>query len=504
VWGDAGVVGMDRESVYTLGGARADRIDKGGPALAKNSTYTRESFLKALQEALQVIGERRGLVALPPSATRAAKLVDFVLKHGAEKTAIGREADYRVQLSAVSHAMAPISPAEQTVLVQRIRDIAEPEDKAMLLELAGSIPVGKDAFGELSGWIDRARPPVVRRAAMRAISRIDPYAASERIAPLLSVKEPELRIALEALGGISYPPRDAKLSLKVVDALLDLATEMKDWPAGASIDSTNAHFGLTHQLHHYAHPRLIGALYDAALNSSDSTREQSVSDLREVTGLKWERAQKDQWEAWWTKARPVLEATYDLGKPDGLAAWLAAYASADEATQRILLRLWVFQEAIDEAALIAAATAKGNPAGAVATLAELWRLGRLSGDAMRQIFDAFVTIEMVEGPPQPQDPARRDLSFFGSATFPFPSGVSVQYRYSIGVGKEPALPATFDNSASLDRGAKISLGSLSTPARGQPQAKGLLEIRQVDYQHDQQVIWSTSRAFGPILLRQAE
>lgn len=501
IWGLAGVVGLLENRVYTVGGG--DEMKRVPPQFRLNPEYSRDSFMQALRAALDMRSRLETILAMPRSAERAEKLIDFQLLHSrANGTQHGKPGASFVA-PAVVRGMRPVDPSEQKTLVQRINQAQKSEEAAELLELAGTIPLDAGAFGELSKFLDRTQFPIVRRAAMRTLSQIDPAAAAENIVPYLTPMEPELETAITSLGGGSYPSSEPKLSMQIADALLNLA---KTLPEGrglhGGVQLTRERYALIHQIRHYAHPRAAVVLYDIAM-SNDTARDTALSELMTITGLKWSREEKEKWDNWWQKAQPILSQDYDLSTEAGRAAWEKAYDAADESVRRVLVRLWAFQDAIDEELLLKSSTARPAPGGATAALMELWRVGRLSPSMRHKLFESYFFMEITQGTIDPANPNYRNVYIWGTPLIPFPPGTEIKYSYSIVMGGEPNLSGKPENSVVLEGRIPILLGSLGRPAAAQPTFKALIQIRQMDNYGTRQEIWSMKRTFGPLTLRGA-
>jgi hypothetical protein len=253
----------------------------------------------------------------------------------------------------------------------------------------------------------------------------------------------------------------------------------------------------------YAHPRLLSGLVEWASANDHVSANQAASDLRHWAGLS-PRDNAKAWQAWWKKAKPAVESRYDLGSAAGRKKWYRAYREGSSETRRILLRLWAF-EALDEAALLGE-TAGADAEAAKAVLAELWKQRRLSGRTKGVLVERFLSIRLEEVPDQPVTRAR-ELRIIGTKRFPFPREAWVESGVSFAIGSdpEPALGGSY-SSFSLGEGTKPQVlgthGGGSYP--GSPQARAVLELREVDHARDRQVVWKRQWKLGPVRLRKAE
>jgi hypothetical protein len=177
---------------------------------------------------------------------------------------------------------------------------------------------------------------------------------------------------------------------------------------------------------------------------------------------------------------------------------------AEKGARAVLLGLWAFEPAIDETALIReAASERGN--ALKAALALYWKHGRLSGKAKASLVEKFLELRLEEVTDQPAS-ARRELRIVGKRHFPFPPEAWVDWRASIVIGdRKPALDASFNTSSLGQDSASLVLGSMGGGSYpGRPKARAILEVREVDYRRDRQVIWNHRRTLGPIRLREAK
>jgi hypothetical protein len=230
---------------------------------------------------------------------------------------------------------------------------------------------------------------------------------------------------------------------------------------------------------------------------------QAESDLRHWTGSS-PRKNAKAWDAWWKKARPVVETTFDLRSAAGRANWYRAYRAGSSETRRVLMRLWAFESVLDEPALLReTAGTDADPAKAV--LAQMWKHGRLSAQTRGELVEKFLSVRLEEVPGRPVSRSR-ELRIVGTKRFPFPAEAWVNWRVSFAIGNdpEPKLGDSF-SSSSLGEGkgpqALGSQGGGSYP--GSPKARALLELREVGRAGGRQVLWKRQWKLGPIQLQKA-
>jgi hypothetical protein len=485
VMGAAGVAGLDKTGVYLFGAGREDSERLRQPTAWRDEHFTKDSFLAAITAQVKLSAERDALLARPRSAERVRGLVAFLGPHG--------EPYHRWR---ILQALRPIEAGEQGEVLQEIAQTEDVPTKAFLLGLAGSIPLTPAAFDAIAPLIDSTNPPALRRAALAAISGIDQPRTAVAVLPLLTLAEPELDAALAALGPYYSPPSDARLDLRVVEALLSLAKEVRQRQTAQPVTAADSlRQPLLQQLTHYAHPKLACFYAGWVLDQNPPAPEEAMAGLQAILGTRWPR---ETLKAWWEQHRAALEADYDLQSGEGRTRWFGAYHGADEVTQRLLMQRWIFAPVIDEPALIQAALHEDSGSTAKATLAELWRVGRLSNDGRKAVFEKFFEIKLVEEQVAMNVPHWRELKITGAAAFPFRT--EIQYRSVIAVDREPVLTSGFDSSVGLEpKVAPYNLGSLGGAFPGRT-ASAILEIRQLDYAHDRKELWRLRRVLGPIEL----
>jgi hypothetical protein len=149
-----------------------------------------------------------------------------------------------------------------------------------------------------------------------------------------------------------------------------------------------------------------------------------------------------------------------------------------------------------------------NDANARKELATLWNEKHLSSAAKKAIVNHFVTFKLVEEYPYDltRFPARRELEIMAHIDFPFPQSAWVQFGANIAVDRKPVLAADYFGSGiySLCE-PPANFGSHSGVYPGHPEARALVQMREVIYEKShQQTLWVIRKELEPITLRQEE
>jgi len=388
------------------------------------------------------------------------------------------------------------------VILTALKKATHAEERVWLLRLIADVPLTAAAFEPVASYLDRNYSGEVRRGAMDTLRALDAYRAAGRLAPLLTLSEPELAHVLSCLTTGSDPWQNALFNAKAAEGLFLLANLIRQAAVseGGAARNQEIHL-LLMRLREYAHPKHVAVLYTWGLSSGHPSDDQALAELQRLTGLKYTRGQWQTWLGWWRKAGPLLEASYDLRSDAGRLRWLKAYQGADPASRRLLRQLWLYEKDIDEAALLKAAEGK-YPVGAKDALAELWQRRRLSASSRQAIVEKFLGVELVEQqPPTPKTPEWRDLRITIRRNFPFPKSAWVEPRYGITVNGAPRLGNSWGSLSLGD--AHTFLGSMSGRYTGAPSARALLEVREVDHANGGKVLWTARWSLGPVKLRRA-
>ncbi|HWB59497.1 MAG TPA: hypothetical protein VG733_08395 [Chthoniobacteraceae bacterium] len=454
----------------------------GGP---KN--FTRAAFLDAVRAEVKESAKLDRLLGLPPGAERTRLLIAFALRHGdaavdaGVENAIGdrdsasfdfRRIEQSFRTSETTDRfgdkrMLPPAKDDEAALLAALKAATDGREQALLLRMAGEIPLSPAAYDAVEPYTAESHPAAVRHAAIGAIHCIAPDSATARLAASLDIKEPELLTMLNNLGSGSQA--GGALDPAVMERLARLAGEMRDsakiYTAQSPGDDysriSNIRSRLMDEMARYAHPRFAAVLYDWAMaarpaGNADPTlqsidRDAALRGLQQITGLNYARADADAWTKWWQAARPRLEMKYDLATSEGRAAWAAQWDAADEGTRRLLARLWWYEPKPDEKALLAEAEKSAAIRGA---LGELWKQGRLSPDTCKQLVERFFSVTLVELPNPSEDPKKfptaRRLAVKAHSDFPFPPDMLVTGRCLYRFGQEGAAGNPHDTNGGFE------------------------------------------------------
>jgi hypothetical protein len=447
--------------------------------------------LKDARAAVAALERRKALLALPASADRMGKIVAFWLK--LPRDGRSHHSPY------LSRALPPLATVEEKALVALLKS-SDADSRSAVLRLVEFTARGEAAFDAVADSIDRKQPRAVRLAAFDAMVRIDSYRAQERLIPLLRADEPELRNVLLGLcWGDPFRPNPA-----VVDPLRKLTAAIRLLHRDDRDVLAEESYALADVLGYYAHPKLLPCLIEWARVDTHVTSERAGALLRGLTGHS-PREDAHLWDRWWKKAKPLLEAGYNLRRAGDRRKWYRAYRSGDAKLRPLLLRVWAFEPTLDEGGMVREAGGEGGDV-AKAVLAALWTQGRLSSAAKGDLVEKFlaVRLEEVRGRPATRS---RELRIIGEKSFPFPPGAWVHWSaaFAIGDDREPTLDSSYNISSLGDGTGTQSLGTMSGGSYpGTPQARALLELREAAPSGDGKAVWKRTWKLGPIRLREAK
>jgi hypothetical protein len=158
----------------------------------------------------------------------------------------------------------------------------------------------------------------------------------------------------------------------------------------------------------------------------------------------------------------------------------------------MLLRLWMFEQQPDAAALlrIARDDDAAKAGAAKAALSELWQNKRLAAAVKRAIVELFLEVELVEPAESGGADGYRHLLIVVTRNFPFPRDAWVEPNSAFAI--EGELPPLGDSwgAFSLDGSGKMTVGSRSGGNyRGTPEARAMLALREVDHAAGGKVLW---------------
>jgi len=488
VWSSGGLVGLSGDEVYTYNWQPdPNRIDDPRTVFGRRNE-TRTAFEKSVTQAFAVRAQIDVIAAEKRGAHRASAFADLVIGHGSFDRGNDR---YQLVIYLCGTAMSPVDPTEQAELMNRIGSARRASERSLLIALAGMVPVDRSTIAGLTPYLERDQPAAVRKQAIWTLHRINHIEATEKLLPYLDESDPELESLMSSID-----LRLGQLNTRTVHALVRLAEQF----IPSRRDDQFAKGEFIRVVERHPHPQLISSLYRMAWWRGPWQSDQALRVMQQITGLSWDRQQRDKWDAWWTTAEPVITANYDLSTAPGRAAWRKAYLDSDSGTRRILLQLWNYQPNIDEDELFRIASDRTNVAG-VDPLMELWRTNRLSTATQQKIMTAFWKIELVEGPAW-NDRAHREVSIQATPLITFPKGFEFHYRGIVALDEEPKL----DDSAGAivpEGSGPFLLGSLGCNRPGKPVAKAILHMWQTDRSTTGKDRWSVEQHFGPITLREA-
>lgn len=462
-----------------------------GPTLGRHPTLSREAFLKNARAAVAALEHRKMLLGLPPSADRMGKIAAFWLK-------LDRESRY-LHSHALSRALRPLSPVEEKALVALLQSSAV-ASKPLLLQLTGGTARGKVAFEAVADLFDRRQPVEVRQAAINALAEIDPYRAQERLSTMLRIDEAELLLVLYVLRvrGLDLPnPAVVEPLRKLTEAVRRLHRDDREAMANESRE-------LAYLLVRYEHPKFLPLLVEWTLSDNHVTAERVGDQLQNWTGLS-PREDVRRWDRWWKKVKPLLGADYDLRRAPGRREWYRAYRSGDAVTRKILLRLWAFEPAPDEAAMVREAGGEGGDVAKI-VLAERWAQDRLTSATKGALVEKFLAVRLEEVPGQAIEKYRH-LRVIGEKSFPFPRGVWFDGGVSIAIGddREPVLEGSSDRSSLGEGAGSHVFGTMSGGSYpGTPKARVIVELREYVPSGSGKTGWKRTWKLGPIRLREAK
>lgn len=491
-YGELGVVGFFGNGVCLVHEEGKALRQREGATLGRHPSVQREPFLKSARAAVAAIERRKILLALPPSGDRMSQIVGFLL-------GLDREGRYR-HMHEMSRTLLPLAPVEEKTLAAFLKT-ADATFGPDLLRLVGATARGKVAFDAVADLLDPKRPQEVRQAALYALADIDLYRAHERLIPLLRTDEAMLGSVLQVLHG-SDPFR---LNPAVVEPLRKLTESVRRLHRLDREALLHPSYALADVLGHYAHPKLLPGLIEWVQSDDHVTAERAASLLRNWTGLH-PREDAHAWEKWWKKAKPLLEAKYDLRRAGDRRKWYRAYRSGGVEIRPLLLRLWSFEPVLDERAMVREAGGEGGDVAKI-VLAALWTGGRLSSATKGDLVEKFLAVRLEEVPGHPIEKYRH-LRIVGEKSFPFPPGVWVHSRMSIVIGddREPTLDGSSGGTSSLGEGAGIqTLGTMSGGSYpGTPEARAILELRAVESDAAGKAVWKRERKLGPLRLQKSK
>ncbi len=483
IWGSAGVVALEATRVWMC----QETWGRGSLRHTENKDYTASSFVKKTRSALGIISHRKALSARPPSAVRADQIVDFLR---------GKD---QYQLRQLVAAMATHDATEQDRFLQILKSDARSPKAGVILDLAGVMPFRPQSYDDVATFLHREHAPALRRKAISALPQINMAKVAVSFGPFLALDEPELRTFLTYLraspGGSVENFPDAGVLAPMHRLVSEISEHHAEHGRQAMQDESSAVLGT---VQNYPHPRFVPAVYDWALNGNHVTSNQALSTLQSLTSLRYDRAQRDSWHKWMEDSRTVLLADYDLTTDAGRTDWFVAWHSSDAATQRLLMRLWLFNANVPEEDLLKAAsnTRVATTESAKRVLSELWLHERLSPRCRKQIVVKFLMLKRVQQTSRTK--SYRHLRIAANPQFPFPEGAWVQPQCAWSLVATPPKLGNSYGAFSLKDVSKVVVGSWSGDTKDNSIVKTLVEIREVQRGSGDEVLWSHRWMFDAV------
>jgi hypothetical protein len=474
----AGVVGLGPRGVYaTFAEMRSWQTGVIKYNVIAHPHYRRESFLRRLEAEIGREDDRRRLAAEPPSGARAARLVSLFLD------GVPYEADSPQDRTAA--ILRPAHTEEEAAVAAALRDADDEDDVVAMLGLTAAVPL-PGLFDAVADRTGREQPAAVRKAAFRALARLDHYRAAGRLARLLSLDDPLCVDLLDAVTPEHVAGKPARLNREAGDAVFMLALDLRRRLRGQADDAlVPLSEAVQARACEYLHPGMVPFFADWAFDGMPFTSLWALGELNRRTGRSFDRENRAEWDSWWKEAGPLLGPSYDLGTARGRRAWRQAYLLADPAARELLLRWWLYEPDPDETELLGEATGDDFPAAAQAVLAELWARQRLSTATREAILRRFVTLRLEE-----ETAGGRRWRVEAECAFPLPVEANLGSRCGFEEEGEWEL-LNFG-----DGGARTLAKMTPPPGAGHP-AWVTVELRETERQNGDEVLWSAAWSVGP-------
>jgi hypothetical protein len=504
-WGWSGLVGITPNGVYIFDSKRFEagakyELTTIAYSYYPSPTYTPTSFLRMINESIHVFAKRDELVARPRTQTKIHQLVEL-LSHQDSYYYWGSTAQF----------FEPLQPFEEKNLLDELKKESRPgagyseKKQVKFLSFLTSLKPSKGSYATVLAFTDLAYSSPVRRTAITCLSTIDQDRASADFVSKLSIDNPEIGTMLSCLRPLPSNDPVNPVNVKAKTALGLISQQLRTRsehgvqqpnlfaPLARETDSKSAKI---FQLQNYASVPLIEELHTWTLDDRNDGAQQAKAALSLLTGLDFKKGE-GVWAHWWPKAQPLLTPTYDLKTEKGLHQWLDAYALADEATRRILMRLWFNQKTVDEISLLRAASQDGGRANAAkAVLSQLWEAGSLSAESRHSIVRQFVTLRLVQDKDYWQKYNIYSFRVIADRQFPFPKKPEFQYGASIALGNEKFSAGQPHNARGLEGQESIVVGTRSGGSLEGPRfVRAQFVLREPNYYapRNAQKIWWTQR-----------
>jgi hypothetical protein len=483
-----GVVFFHNEDVYML-----REGERGNHQPSKHPNLKRTKFLEDAQKMAMSQALRDNLLSQKPSPERIGNLVSFL--H------VQPEEHFFYYLNSIRRKVPSLGKEEEQALLELFQKSDFPVRIDLLLKSLILILKSPKAFDAACSYLDHQHSREIRQAAIEAMIVLDLRQAQIKFLEYMHFAEPELNMILNSLHSsfeFEFDPRFLEPITQFTQSLRELHHS-----AGKEVLVVESYTVIS-LIAQYGHPKMMLMLTEWALAQDHVTSDQAIKSLQYFLGMYWSEKTQESAKTWFEKAKPFLEADYDLKTQKGLNQWFDAYKKTDSGTRRILLRLWAFESKIDEKALLEAASQKETQEAAQEVLKTLWSHQRLSGESRKAIIEKFVRVELIEITSPNVSSASRELQIVAHRTFHFPAEAWVENRSSITIGNEkPNLDNSY-GSFSLDgMGQKVvgSMGGGSYP--GTPKAQAILHLREIKRGEERpRVLWEKEWTLGPIPLKE--
>jgi hypothetical protein len=389
---------------------------------------------------------------------------------------------------------------------ERLSVSTTPRERALLIELIGSLPASKLSFDALIPYLDRSHPTDVRRMAILFLTRMDSFQATGEFARFLVEDDPDLASFLFLLCGEWNHSGPEVKNPAVLKPLADLAESMKRRRDSTTTDHLNRTVErYWSALYSYDHPRHLPILMDLALDKTNPNAVVAQRHIQELSGVEIKMDNLSPMMNWRKQNRPAFESPYDLQTPTGIASWLEAADRSGKRAQTILMKLWDFEPHINEGILIEKAR---NNEIARKLLADLWDKDRLSVDARRTLVKDHLSFRLVRVP-NPPDEKRENLFTVEIAAvtdFPFPAGANIGYRQAIALDREPKLERYSEGFSLCGIAKRDGLGTLTGTSADGSKLNAIVQIRELetslrDGANDYVLLWELEWKVEPLDLR---
>lgn len=411
-------------------------ISMAGHSLQPMQGVTKPQMLGFVRQKLILAQALNAIIEQPSSTARTEKLVRFLQENFKDIAKQDRPEQSRwldgmlgyqsFYLEQAAKALNQMSQDEAGSLLTAVEQSKDDAERAMFLYLLGaSCPAA--LFERVRPWADPGRGVLTRQMAFAAVMRCDYEKGIDCLMPLLRPEEPQLSDVLGALPG-GWPRRTRWPKAVVVpirelgDVLLKIRLESD------SDENTNRGYAVLGKLSYFSHPSFIPVVL-AWASSGKSNSAQAASDLANMLGFQNGTCNLEQMSDWIAKNQKALTWQYDLEKKP--EEWMRAFKVADTHLKPLLLRLWQFEDRVDESYLMRESSGGDFIDEAKSVLAHLWQQKLLSRATQREIAQRFVSFSLEER--QPAHSKKPILCLIETRAFTFPDSAWVYSSSDIAV-----------------------------------------------------------------------